>query len=215
MGVCSAVWNNIKVELYGTQAGLTQCYNCQNFGHVWANCKQPPQCMFCGGGHLHRECPEKTNTESMLSCCNCTLVEGEKPDPVSYRGCSRAKGELQRIKAQWAPKGSSGRTFFCRFTLPDQSYAAALCQDTQYQQPQALHLVVLKMFTTFINYHHRIHKRNGYQHIQLEWAVDCFCKNAHESNIVMCRVVCMMKWWVLVQMIGFIGTLVTISLNNI
>jgi hypothetical protein len=28
------------------------------------------------------------------SCCNYTLVEGEKPYPVSYRGCSHAKGEL-------------------------------------------------------------------------------------------------------------------------
>jgi hypothetical protein len=32
----------IKAELYRAQIGLTQCYNCQNFGHVWANCKQPP-----------------------------------------------------------------------------------------------------------------------------------------------------------------------------
>jgi hypothetical protein len=32
----------IRVEAYKTQNGLTQCYNCQQFGHVWANCKQPP-----------------------------------------------------------------------------------------------------------------------------------------------------------------------------
>jgi hypothetical protein len=25
----------IKVEAYRTQNGLTQCYNCQQFGHVW------------------------------------------------------------------------------------------------------------------------------------------------------------------------------------
>jgi hypothetical protein len=55
-----------------------QCYNCQNFDHVWDNCKQPPRCLFCGGGHLHRECPENTNTDSTPSCGNCTLVEGEK-----------------------------------------------------------------------------------------------------------------------------------------
>jgi hypothetical protein len=33
----------IKVEYCGTQTGLTQFYNCQNFGHVWATCKQPPR----------------------------------------------------------------------------------------------------------------------------------------------------------------------------
>jgi hypothetical protein len=30
----------IRVEAYRAQNGLTQCHNCQQFGHVWANC--PP-----------------------------------------------------------------------------------------------------------------------------------------------------------------------------
>jgi hypothetical protein len=42
-----------------------------------------------------------------------------------------AKGRAQR-----APKRSSGRTFFSEFTSPQQSYAAALLQDTQHEQPQ-------------------------------------------------------------------------------
>jgi hypothetical protein len=52
----------IRLEAYRPQSALTQCHNCQQFGHVWANCKQPPRCMWCGGGHLHKECPEKENT---------------------------------------------------------------------------------------------------------------------------------------------------------
>jgi hypothetical protein len=56
----------IKVESYRAQTGLTQCCKCQNFGHVGANCKQHPRCLWCGGGHLHRECPEKMNTEPTL-----------------------------------------------------------------------------------------------------------------------------------------------------
>jgi hypothetical protein len=39
MGLCHI---SIKVEAYRNQNGLTQCYNCQKFGHVWANCTQPP-----------------------------------------------------------------------------------------------------------------------------------------------------------------------------
>jgi hypothetical protein len=35
---------SIKVEAYRTQTGLTQCHNCQQFGHVSANCRQPPRC---------------------------------------------------------------------------------------------------------------------------------------------------------------------------
>jgi hypothetical protein len=29
----------IKVEAYKAQTGLKQLYKCQNFGHIWANCK--------------------------------------------------------------------------------------------------------------------------------------------------------------------------------
>jgi hypothetical protein len=43
----------IKVEAYKTHNILTQCFNCQTFGHVWANCKQPPRCLWCGGRGTH------------------------------------------------------------------------------------------------------------------------------------------------------------------
>jgi hypothetical protein len=98
----------IKVESYRAQTGLTQRYNCQNVGHVWTNCKQRPRCLWCGGGHMHRECPEKTNTESTLRCCNCTLIERENPHTASYRGCSHAKGELQRRRANELPRDPLG-----------------------------------------------------------------------------------------------------------
>jgi hypothetical protein len=61
----------IKVEVYKSQTTLTQCFNCQKFGHVWVNCKQPPRCLWCGGGHLHKDCSEKGNTSSTPACCNC------------------------------------------------------------------------------------------------------------------------------------------------
>jgi hypothetical protein len=64
----------IKGQLYRGQTGPTQCYNCQNFDQIWANCKQPPRCLWCGGVQLRKESPEKANTEPTPSCCNCTLV---------------------------------------------------------------------------------------------------------------------------------------------
>jgi len=55
----------IKVEAYRAQGRLTQCYNCQKFGHVWVNCRQSPRCMWCGGGHLdNKECPKKAKEHS-------------------------------------------------------------------------------------------------------------------------------------------------------
>jgi hypothetical protein len=94
----------IKVEAYKSQNGLTQCYNFQRLGHVWANCKQPPRCLWCCGGHLHKECPEKGNVSSTLACCNCRLAEVEKPHPSNYRGCRHAKEEMLRRKSQGTPK---------------------------------------------------------------------------------------------------------------
>ena len=126
----------IQVEAYRARTGLTQCYNCQQFGHVWANCKQPPRCLWCGGGHRHKECPEKENNNSSPSCCNCKLTEGERPHPANYRGCKLAKEEMLRRKSPPAPpKNVTGRTITSRLTNPSKSYAAALMINTQQSHP--------------------------------------------------------------------------------
>jgi hypothetical protein len=46
----------------------------------------------------------------------------------------------ERRRAKQAVKGPSGstRTFFSKFTSPEQSYSAALCQDNHHQQTKAL-----------------------------------------------------------------------------
>jgi hypothetical protein len=98
----------IKTELSRAETGFTQCYNCHSFGHVWANCKQSFRYLWCGGGRLRRECPEKKNAESSLSCCNCILVGGEKLHPVSYRGCSYAKGNCKGEDCNGVPRDPLG-----------------------------------------------------------------------------------------------------------
>jgi hypothetical protein len=102
----------VKVESYRAQTGLTQYYNCQNFGHVWANCKQPLDVSGAVVATCIGNAPEKRNTESTPSCCDCNLVEGEKPHPASYRGCGHVKGGPQRRSAKRAPKGFSGRACY-------------------------------------------------------------------------------------------------------
>jgi hypothetical protein len=56
----------IKVEAYRSQNLLTQCYNCQKIGHVWANCKQPHRCLWCGVGHLNRDIFAGDQVETVL-----------------------------------------------------------------------------------------------------------------------------------------------------
>jgi hypothetical protein len=115
----------IKVELYKLQSGLTQCHNCQQFGHIWANCRQPPCCLWCGGGHLHRECPEKGKEDSTPACCNCKLSDGEQPHPLNYRDCSHAKEEMRRRKIPRTPNPSTGRAF-SKYITSGVSFAEAL-----------------------------------------------------------------------------------------
>jgi hypothetical protein len=117
----------VRVEAYRTQNALTQCFNCQKFGHIWVNCRQPPRCMWCGGGHLHKECPESGKETSVPNCCNCSLREGEKPHPSNYRGCSHAKEEALRRRSQRSTtKETLGRTFASRNIMPGKSFAAVL-----------------------------------------------------------------------------------------
>jgi hypothetical protein len=124
----------IRLEAHRAQKGLMQCHNCQQCGHVWANCRQPPHYLWCGGGHLHKECPEKENA----ACCNCQLVEREKLHPANYRGCRHVREELQRRKLQRTPKTTSGRVFSSNLTTPCVSFMAALQGSTaQQQRPQA------------------------------------------------------------------------------
>jgi hypothetical protein len=124
----------IKVEAYRARS-LTQCHTCQQFGHVWANCKQPPCCLWCGGGHLHKECPEKTNDNSKTNCCNCKLGLEDKPHPSNYGGSKLAKEEMLRRKLQKAPaRPATGRVFQSRFTTPELSFAAALSTSSRQQQ---------------------------------------------------------------------------------
>jgi hypothetical protein len=108
--------------VYEAQTGLTQWYGCQQLSHVWGNCKQPPHCMWYGGGHLNKECLEKGNTASILTCCNCKLVDGEEPHPSNCRGCRHAKEEVRKRKSQRAPKTTTGRVFSSSHTTPGLSF---------------------------------------------------------------------------------------------
>jgi hypothetical protein len=89
----------IRVEAYKALNGLTQCYNCQQFGHVWAN-----HSLWCGGGHLHKECPERGHASSTPACCNCRLAEREKPHTSNYRGCRHAKRKCSEGSLRKRPR---------------------------------------------------------------------------------------------------------------
>jgi hypothetical protein len=68
-----------------------QCYNFQNFGHVWSNCRHPYLLVVCGAeaittikNALRRE------RKSQPPAAEATHW-GEKFHPSNYRGCIYAK----------------------------------------------------------------------------------------------------------------------------
>jgi hypothetical protein len=130
----------IRVEAYRAKNGLTECHNCQQFGHVWANYKQPPRCLWCGGGHLYKECPEKENTSSTTTFCNCRLAEGENSHPANYRGAY-----IRRRCRKRSRRGHPGlQRVECSLSIsftPGMSFAAALRGKTGEQQQPRTHQV--------------------------------------------------------------------------
>lgn len=110
----------IFTEKYKRQ-GLTQCFNCQRFGHVSSNCNMPYRCVKCGGPHGPGKCEvpkkgennkgrlvtdPKTGQASLkiglpVKCVNCN-IEGHV---ASSKECPRRRALLQKVEEKKAALG--------------------------------------------------------------------------------------------------------------
>ncbi|XP_011705928.1 PREDICTED: CCHC-type zinc finger protein CG3800-like [Wasmannia auropunctata] len=66
--------NNTTPEAYQenlsqTADSVLQCYRCQGFWHVAANCRHLPRCVRCGEPHSVEFCPRPRNNPI---CCHCS-----------------------------------------------------------------------------------------------------------------------------------------------
>ncbi|XP_015121808.1 uncharacterized protein LOC107044445 [Diachasma alloeum] len=66
---------------YSQQSGksILQCYRCQGFWHMAANCRQSPRCVRCGDAHYVDFCPRSRNNPI---CCHCL-----GPHHAGFRHC--------------------------------------------------------------------------------------------------------------------------------
>jgi hypothetical protein len=94
--------------------------------------------MWYGGGHLHKECPEKANTASTPPCCNCKLTEGEKPHPSNYRGYSHGKEEIRRRRSQIQKKTNIWKGLLFE---PHHAWAILRCSGEEDRRENAAALV--------------------------------------------------------------------------
>ena len=82
-----------RCEASKTEPRVTQCYKCQNFGHMAINCPNQQRCLRCGDNHAVRDC--KT-PKQQVQCINC---RGEHP--AQYKGCPVYKtAQVEAQKAQ-------------------------------------------------------------------------------------------------------------------
>ena len=77
------------MEEFPSPISVTQCYNCQSFGHSAKNCRSKQKCLTCGESHPHKGCPNKEAKKP--KCANC-----KGPHVASYKGCPEYKKQAFR-----------------------------------------------------------------------------------------------------------------------
>lgn len=125
---------------------IIQCYSCQNFGHVSANCTLDPRCVKCQKSHKRDECElDKPENASMKAfCVNC----GEVGHPASFKGCPDRKRRIELMMRRReaakivAIERAKAQTNFTAFTAHGVTFADAvknqMNKQRQQEQPEQL-----------------------------------------------------------------------------
>ncbi|UYV71775.1 hypothetical protein LAZ67_9000338 [Cordylochernes scorpioides] len=99
-GITELLYQKIAVESFRTTNRVTQCFNCQGFGHGQLNCFLKPKCVKCAEEHHSKDCPRKSR-QLPPKCANC-----EEAHTANYRGCPkfpRVHQQQPRYPGQYKP----------------------------------------------------------------------------------------------------------------
>lgn len=100
---------------------MTQCYRCQEFGHVQMRCTAPHRCVKCAEAHPSWLC--KLGKKQPAKCCHCG-----GPHPASYRDCpenldKKKRDAEDRRREQRRRQDEQRRRNANAATTPGRSYA--------------------------------------------------------------------------------------------
>ncbi|CAI6356786.1 unnamed protein product [Macrosiphum euphorbiae] len=87
----SLLHTKIKIEEPHKPKIISQCHNCQAYGHTKAYCGYSTRCVRCGDDHSSSACPN--SRQDPMRCALCTGNH-----PANYRGCTVYKDLQQRKK---------------------------------------------------------------------------------------------------------------------
>lgn len=77
----SLLHTKIKIEEPYKSKVISQCLNCQEYGHTRAYYGYHPRCERCGAGHQASDCPNPQNSPQKCALCS-------ENHPANYKGCS-------------------------------------------------------------------------------------------------------------------------------
>lgn len=101
-----------------TSNKVTQCYNCQMFGHGSSRCKVNTFCAICAGKHPTRGCTSET-----VKCINC-----DGPHKALSLDCPSRKSYTQ-LKQRFQPANPRQQTRYCNETNYSSNYPNNLNQN--------------------------------------------------------------------------------------
>lgn len=73
---------------------MTQCFNCQKYGHIGKSCQNPVACGHCVGGHQSKEYTLETSTSQYWRCAVCS----KKGHEAWFTTCKIRKAEKRKTE---------------------------------------------------------------------------------------------------------------------
>ncbi|UYV78499.1 hypothetical protein LAZ67_16001781 [Cordylochernes scorpioides] len=150
-GITEILYQKIVVESFRTTKRVTQCFNCQGFGHGQLNCFLKPKCVKCAEEHHSKDCPRKSK-QLPPKCANC----GEA-HTANYRGCPNfPKPQQQQLKPprqnspNTIPQASSTKTEEAIVEKQKASYAETAKKKTTHSDTRELCEKLLEIIKTFL-----------------------------------------------------------------
>lgn len=87
----SLLHTKIKIEEPHKPKIISQCHNCQAYGHTKSYCGHMPRCVRCGNNHHSSDCPNSRQDPMRYAFCSGN-------HPANYKGCSTYKDLQSRKK---------------------------------------------------------------------------------------------------------------------
>jgi len=68
--ITSILHTKVKIEEPHKKRQITQCQNCQSYGHTCSYCAYPPKCVKCGENHLSSSCTKSPDLPAKCGLCH-------------------------------------------------------------------------------------------------------------------------------------------------